>query len=430
MKVAIAGFGVEGRASYDYWQSKGDDVTIVDEHTVANLPPGATVVSGEDAFSELDSYDLVVRTASLDPLKIKTTGRIWSATNEFFAVCPAPIVGVTGTKGKGTTASLIASILRAGGKAVHLLGNIGVPALEVLPTIQANDIVVYELSSFQLWDIEKSPEVAVVLLVEPDHLNVHHDLNDYVQAKARIGMFQTGEDLCVYHPTNPLSAQIAQQSTAGAHKRYAYPEDGGVYEKEGFFYQDEHKICSIQALQLLGRHNIENACAALTVAKQYGIDDRAIEAGLNSFKGLPHRLEFVRNHEGVMYYNDSFSSAPSATCAAIASFTQPEILILGGTDKGADFSQLISQLHDADNIKQIVLIGEIRRKLASLLETAGVTHPVKILDETTMKAIISYVGQIIRPGDVVLLSPACASFDMFENFYDRGDQFRQTVLDL
>lgn len=430
MKVAIAGFGLEGRVNYRYWHDQGHEVTIIDERELPaeDLPDGARVVCGEDVFEHLDEFDFVVRTAGLNPEKLNIeTDKIWSATNEFFAKCPAPIVGVTGTKGKGTTSSLIASIFRASGKTTHLVGNIGTAALEELPKIHADDMVVYELSSFQLWDIKKSPQVAVILLIEPDHLNVHRDMGDYVAAKSNIRAYQTEADLCVYHPTNELSAKAAHVSDSGTLQRYAVPDDGGVYEKDGFFWQHDQQICSKDALQLLGQHNVENACAAITVAKRYEISNDAIESGLRNFHGLPHRLEFVRELDGVEYFNDSFSSAPSATLAAVRSFTAPEILILGGTDKGADFSDLINDLAVRKNIRSILVVGEIRDKLAKLLHKAGLDDRVNVLAVRTMNEIVTVARQTAQPGDVVLLSPGCASFDMFRNFYDRGDQFRELV---
>lgn len=431
MKVAIAGYAAEGKVNYRYWRELGHQVTIVDERELSahELPYGASSMLGEGILQELEDFDLVVRTASLNPQKIKTDGKIWSATNEFFEKCPAEIIGVTGTKGKGTTCSLIASIFEAAGRTVHLVGNIGTPALEVLPSIAADDIVVFELSSFQLWDIERSPHTAVVLLIEPDHLNIHRDMDDYVGAKANIRTHQQDGDTCIYHPTNALAMKVAHASKQGEALRYGVSDDGGVYESEGYFCQNEQKICSTNALQLLGRHNIENACAAITVAKRYDLTDEAIGKGLKNFTGLPHRLEYVRTLDGVKYYNDSFSSAPSAAAAAVSSFTQPEILILGGTDKGADFTNLITEIKNSQNIKRILLIGEIRHKLDELFGKAGVGS-AQVLDAGTMEDIVATARREAAEGDVVILSPACASFDMFRDFYDRGDQFRSIVQSL
>ena len=429
MKIAIAGYGQEGKSSYKYWSADPkNELTVFDENKIDQMEPdGVFAIIGSDAFSQLNGYDLVIRTAGLAPSKIVTDGKIWSATNEFFAKCPAPIIGVTGTKGKGTTASLIASIFEAAGKKVWLLGNIGTPSLDALGEIKADDIVVYELSSFQLWDLESSPHIAVVLLIEPDHLNVHTDFGDYVDAKSNIRRFQKSGDLCVFNPANELSLQIANVSSEGKAVRYAVPDDGGVYVKEDAFYENEHKICSIDALQLIGNHNVENACAALTVARFYKLTDTDIESGLRKFQGLPHRIEFIREIDGVKYYNDSFSSAPSATIAAIKSFEQPEILILGGIDKGADFSELADAIANQNNIKSVIIMGEIRHKLAETIKQVSPSLQVETTDLTTLQPIIELAKSYARSGDVVVMSPGCASFDMFINFYDRGNQFRDIV---
>lgn len=429
MKIAIAGYGLEGEANYRYWAADtNNEITIVDQkQPERTLPDGVATIINDQAFDQLDGFDLVVRTAGLAPYKIKTDGKIWSATNEFFSKCPAKIIGVTGTKGKGTTASLIASLFEAAGKTVWLVGNIGTSALDTLERIGSEDIVVFELSSFQLWDIEYAPQTAVILLIEPDHLNVHTGMEDYVLAKGNIRRFQKEEDLCVYHPTNGYSRQIAELSSNGKALRYSIADDGGVYERDGEFWQHNEMICPTNLLQLIGEHNIENACAALTVAREHGLNIDAIENGLRNFKGLPHRLEYVRKYDGVDYYNDSFSSAPAATVAAVKSFENPEILILGGIDKGGDFSILLSLLASRTNVKEIVLIGEIRHKLAELITAAGVTSKATIFDGKTMKEIVAYARSAAVSGDVVILSPACASFDMFKDFYDRGDQFRNIV---
>ncbi len=429
MKIAIAGYGMEGESSYRYWASDDNNViTIVDEHQpTRDIPKGVETIIGEGAFSRLDDFDLVIRTAGLSPEKIKTNGKIWSSTNEFFEVCPTEIIGVTGTKGKGTIASLIASFFEASGKKVWLVGNIGVSALDALEQIGSEDIVVYELSSFQLWDLQKSPQTAVVGMIESDHLNVHRNMDDYVNSKRNIRAHQSNDDICVYHPTNRYSRDIALSNSNGETVRYGISDDGGVYERDGEFLQNGEIICSTELLQLLGYHNIENACAAITVAMAHGVSIDSIKEGLRSFKGLPNRIEFVRKVEGIDYYNDSFSSTPGATVAAVRSFTQPEILILGGVDKGADFNELAETLSERNNIKEIVIIGEIKQKLAEILNRKSVDLKLSVLEAKTMEEIVQYSKSVAVSGDVVLLSPGCASFDMFRDFYDRGDQFKNIV---
>lgn len=432
MKIAIAGYGVEGKANYAYWaKDPANELTIVDQRPIeqlGELPEGARVTTGEAVFLErLDDFDLVIRTAGLAPYKLQTSTPIWSGTNEFFARCGAPIIGVTGTKGKGTTASLIHALFTASGRKSWLVGNIGLAAITTLSDIQPSDIVVYELSSFQLWDIEKSPQTAVVLMIESDHLNVHTSMEEYVQAKAGIARYQGAEDYCVYHSTNVYSAEIAQQSNASSKARYGAYNGGGVYVENGVFRNQDKIICSVDALQLRGAHNVENACAALTVAIYHGLSNEVIEKGLRSFQGLPHRLEFVRSLEGVEYFNDSFSSAVGATIAAIRSFENPQIVIIGGVDKGGDFGALADEVAGTENIKEIILVGTVRQTIYKMLKERGVGHKATVFDGSTMTEIVSYAHSRAESGDVVLLSPGCASFDMFRDFYDRGDQFREEV---
>ncbi len=430
MKIAIAGYGMEGKANYQYFSKLSDDITIVDENSqLQDTPESAKTMLGAGVFGKLDDFDLVVRTAGLAPNKLQTNGKIWSATNEFFEKCPARIIGVTGTKGKGTTSTLITSLLRAGGYKVWLVGNIGVPSLDILKDIKADDLVVFEMSSFQLWDIKQSPDIAVVLPIEPDHLNVHTDFEEYVAAKSNIAAFQTDKDAIYFHPTNQYSAQVASRSGAGSNFRYASPEEGVYAENDYFMYQG-NKVCTLEALQLVGPHNVENACAAIQVALYLNVSPVAIEEGLRGCAGLEHRLEYVKTIGGVDYYNDSFSSAPSATIAAIRSFNRPEILIIGGTDKGADFTELKNEIINHSNIKHILLIGTLRNNLFNQFNSFGIKSEISVLDETQMPQIVKYAASVAATGDVVLLSPGCASYDMFKNFTDRGTQFKLAVRDL
>jgi UDP-N-acetylmuramoylalanine--D-glutamate ligase len=429
MKIAIAGFGVEGQSSYDYWSKQSDaELTIVDQNEALEVPEGVATITGPDAFERLSGFDLVIRSAGLAPYKIKTDGKLWSATNEFFAKCPAPIVGVTGTKGKGTTSSMIASMFEASGRKTWLVGNIGIAAISVLPEIQPEDIVIYELSSFQLWDIQASPHVAVVLGIEPEHLDVHRDMADYVAAKGNIRRYQKDNDICIFNSGNDYARHISLLSEVGTTIPYGLDEHNGGHVKEGMFYVGEHIICSVEELQLKGLHNQENACAAIAAAHELGLTNDDIAAGLRNFTGLPHRLEFVRTIEGVDYYNDSFSSSTPATVAAIRAFTQPEIVIVGGIDRGGDFEHLASELKQQSNIKKILLIGDIRHKLADVFGEAGL--PIEVLDAQTMSEIVHAAKASASSGDVIILSPGCASFDMFKNFSDRGDQFKEAVQSL
>ena len=422
MKIAIAGYGLEGRSNYRYFADKGE-LTIVDERdSIDELPEHAKTILGTNALQSLTGFDLVVRTASLAPSKLKTDGKIWSATNEFMAQCPAPIIGVTGSKGKGTTVSLIASILREAGQTVHVVGNIGVPALDVLPHIKENDIVVYELSSFQLWDLENSPEIAVVLMIEPDHLDIHASFEEYVEAKAQIVKHQSSADIVVYYKENEFSRKIGESSLA---KRVPYPALETAHLKDDSFYYGKEKICSIEALKLPGAHNLDNACAAIAAVWQFTQDEDAIERGLGGFTGLPHRLKYVRTLDEIDYYDDSIATTPGSSVAAMKAFERPKVVILGGSSKGAQFDE-VAKTAALSNVRYAVLIGQEASKIEALLKQAGVST-VNLGGDIRMDEIVKTARDYAKPGDVVILSPACASFDMFKSYVDRGDQFIAAV---
>ncbi len=429
MKIAIAGYGIEGQSSYRYFLEKGHELTIVDERAqIDGLPLGAATILGSDAFEHLGEFDMVIRTPSLPPKKLKSAVKVWSATNEFFEKCPAVIIGVTGSKGKGTTCSLIASILREAGQTVHLVGNIGVPALDILDSIKPTDIVVYELSSFQLWDLKKSPQVAVVLMIEPDHLDIHENFNDYVTAKANIRKFQTEKDVCFYHPTNEFSRQIAMAGDFLNAHRYNSEEKDSITVKGGNFVQDNRIICPVNALQLRGAFNSENACAAISAATVFGAKGDAVERGLRSFHGLEHRLKFVREVNDVQYYDDSIATTAGSAIAAMEAFDQPKIVILGGSSKGAEYEP-IARAAAAENVKLAILIGDE----ANNIERAFGGKQVAIINlgsATTMREIVDLAAANATKGDVVILSPACASFGMFKNYSDRGNQFIAAVSSL
>ena len=431
MRIAIAGYGLEGESNYHYYASNLDNqILIADENQPSReLPIDVDTIIGPEAFSHLDGFDIVMRTASLPPRKITTDGQLWSSTNEFFAKCPCQIIGVTGTKGKGTISSLIASILKADSRKVWLVGNIGVTPLQFLSEIKPDDIVVYELSSFQLWDLKKSPHIAVVTMVEPEHLNVHYDFEDYIEAKANIRRFQTADDFCIFHPSNKISERISKVSNLGTVVQYGV-KGNGAYVSYGKFYFKDEIVCDKDKLQLFGEHNVENACAAITVAKICNVSNEIIAKGLENFKGLEHRLEFVRELDGVRYFNDCFSSSTPATVAAIKAFKVPEILIMGGIDRGGDFSGIADLIATQGNVKRVIVIGAIREKLSGILKSVNPTAIIETIDLKDMKSIIMLAKSYATTGDIVLMSPGCASFDMFKDFYDRGNQFKKAVKEL
>lgn len=449
MKIAIAGYGVEGKANLIYYQTQGGhDITIVDEREqISDVPATIPTILGPGAFSKLQDFDLVVRTSNLNPRKIQTNGKIWSSTNEFFAKCPAQIIGVTGTKGKGTTASLIAEILRAAGKTVHLVGNISIYALDALSKIQPSDIVIYELSGFQLWDLEKSPRVAVILYMEPDHLEIYADMDDYIRAKANIRLHQTMTDICFYHPDNQYVQQIIDMKGDYStddfkHRdwrwrafRYGSNEirDKSVaiaYIEQNIFCikrPDTEKISTIptSVLKIPGTYNLQNACAAIDAALVYEVSDEAIIQGLSSFEGLPHRLQFVREVNDLVFYDDSIGTTPGSSIAVMQSFAEPKIMIMGGLSKDVSFEE-VARVASSSNVRAVIAIGEEAPKIEAAMKDRNVVT-FNIGSNITMSDIVNVAVSQAQPGDVVVLSPACSSFDMFKGYAERGEQFADAV---
>lgn len=406
MKIAVLGAGVEGASAVKYFKNHPElspDIKIFDEK------------HGDD-FSKIDfaDFDLVFKSPSIRPDRIKCQKeQLSSVTEYFFEHCPAPIIGVTGTKGKGTTCSLIASILAAAKFRVHLVGNIGKSALDALDQIQPQDWVIYELSSFQLWHLGRSPHIAVVVHIEPDHLDVHNGFEEYLDAKSNITRYQKKSDLVIYDRNNPYSSRIAKLSPG---KKQAYPTQ--KYEK------------LLDSLAIPGSHNRQNGEAAILAARAAGVsDDAVIMAGLSNFHGLPHRLKFVREWQGVQFYDDSISTTPGSTIAAIRSFPNSQILILGGSSKGADFSELAAAIKDSP-IKKVVAVGASADVIEKTLLNVGYRHIINLGLDTTMSKIVKVAVDYAEPNDIILLSPACASFDLFKSYSDRGDQFIAAVQDL
>ena len=427
MKIAILGYDVEGRASYDYFAARGHELEIRDQNTALALPEGAAAVLGDNYLDGLDGFDLLVRTPGLPPAKILAANpgvadKITSQINHFLRVSPTRhVIGITGTKGKGTTSSLVAQMLQAAGHEVHLGGIIGVPCLSFLPELDAKSWVVLELSSFQLIDLQHSPHIAACLMVVPEHLDWHADADEYYQAKSQLFVHQKRGDKAIYYADNELSRQIA--STGKGHKIPYYAAPGAVI-MDGAIMIDDQIICQTDELRLLGQHNWQNACAAVTIVWQVTQDVDALRSVLTSFTGLPHRLQLVRELDGVGYYDDSFGTTPETAIVAIQAFSQPKILILGGSDKGASYDEL-AKVVASSNVRQVILIGDQAQRIQASLRAAGYTDYVA--GGTTMAEIVKTAQAAAQPGDVVLLSTACASFDMFTNYKDRGEQFTAAV---
>ncbi|HSX41195.1 MAG TPA: UDP-N-acetylmuramoyl-L-alanine--D-glutamate ligase [Candidatus Saccharimonadales bacterium] len=425
MKVAILGYGIEGQSAARYWGAQGHDITICDSNADIALSSEYAAKLGPNYLKDLDQFDLIVRSQSVNPISFITTKPVTSITNEFLNQCPVPIIGVTGTKGKGTTSSLIAKILEAAGRKVHLGGNIGTSPLDFLDDIRDGDLVVLEMSSFQLMGITRSPQVAVMLMIAPDHLDWHADLGEYAQAKANIFKFQTPDDIAVYNCSNTESLRLGQASRA---RHLPFNSRSGAWVDDETVKFKDQSICETGDVGLVGPHNLENICAA--VAATWDMTEGNVEAirtAIKAFKGLEHRLELAGEVGGVRYYDDSFSTNPDTAIAAIKAFKEPKVVILGGSDKKADFSRLAEEVK-MGKIRQVILIGKTGLQIKKALDRAGFKHYQE--GPGQMPEIVKLAASVAKAGDVVLLSPASASFDLFKNYKDRGDQFQAAVKSL
>jgi UDP-N-acetylmuramoylalanine--D-glutamate ligase len=429
-KIAIVGYGVEGRSAYRYFAAQGADITVFHKDRPADLPEDVKVVIDEHA-TDLRGYDVIMRSPPVRPDSLQTDGRVSSVTKEFLQVFgPARVIGVTGSKGKGTTTSLIYEMLKAAGLRVHLAGNIGVPALDLLPDLKDGDYVALELSSFQLWDLDVSPHIAVLLMMEPEHFDVHTSIDEYIGAKANIASHQNVDDITIYLPSNELTMRAVDQAKG---RKIPYTTEPGAHVEDGHIVIDGQQIIAKDELALVGQHNVDNACAAVTAVWQITQDIPAMRQGLMGFKGLPHRLQLVAEVDGVKYYDDSIATTPGSAIAALRAFEQSKVIILGGSDKGADFAELAQEIATlGDGVKGIVLIGQMAEHILQALHAAGVSDMkiIKFAIRPTMAEIVDKARGRTQPGDVVIMSPACASFDVFRNYKDRGEQFIAAVRSL
>jgi len=447
VKIAILGYGSQGKSAYKYWNTSGNEVTIHDSRQNIELPENTPSVLGPTFLENLNTYDLIIRAAPIiHPNQIVTANpdtpdileKVTSNTNEFFRVCPSKnIIGVTGTKGKGTTSTLIAKMLEATGKKVHLGGNIGIPPLELLSdNIKPDDWVVLELANFQLIDIKYSPHIAVCLMVVPEHLDWHEDMEEYIAAKQQLFINQEEHDIAIYYADNENSESVASASMG---ELIPYMEHPGAFVEDEKIVIGGNEICKVDDIRLLGKHNWQNVCAAITVAWQITQETELIKSVITSFSGLEFRLQFISEINGIKFYNDSFGTTPETTKVAIESFKEPKVLIVGGGQKDSDYSILAKSIKKS-NIRKIVLIGNTSNKLhptASLIIKdeflkQGIENILDLTssDNKTMDSIVESSYKEAQKGDIVLLSAACTSFDMFDNYKQRGEKFSEAVLKL
>lgn len=435
--IAIIGFGQEAVCAANYFAGDAK-ILIYDDKSRNEIDKSLF----NKLKTDVDFYfkkaiekkvDLIVRSPGVRSdhpqiVNLLEKGAILtSPTKIFFEKCPAPIIGVTGTKGKGTTSTLIYEMLKSQYRDVFLAGNIGTPMLQILPEVTEKSLVVLELSSFQLIDLSTSPHIAVVLMITSEHLDWHSSTGRYQQAKLPIIKYQKASDFAVVNQDFEASREFAARTPAQVYFFSTKNDANGTFVKGGRLVSrigGEQEICKVNKILLPGAHNLQNVIAAVAVAKILDIKNQNIVKVLSTFKGLIHRLQLVKEFRGVKYYNDSFSTTPETTIAAIEAFKSPKILILGGSSKNSDFEALGKKVKSDKLTKAVILIGDeaprIRRAISGF--SGSIIEGAKNMTQIANKA-----AQISQPGDVVILSPACASFGMFANYKDRGEQFIEEV---
>jgi UDP-N-acetylmuramoylalanine--D-glutamate ligase len=442
-RVTVVGLARSGSAACKVLAERGATVLATDREPAGNLQVdlaelarrGIRVETGGHSEQSFLETDLLVISPGVDlrqPLlrRAQSLGiPMWSEVELAYRLTPARFLAVTGTNGKSTTTSLLGAVVEAAGFPCAVAGNIGTALCEVVADLTAAHWVVAELSSFQLETIVTfRPRVAVLLNLAPDHLDRYEALSDYYAAKARIFMHQTAEDFAVLNADDPLVLEYAQGIRSRVHlfSRERTVGDGAFVRGDRLIVRRQGKtepVCETRTIRIQGVHNLENSLAAAAAASTIGVPARAIAAALARFPGLPHRLELVAEVDGVRYVNDSKGTNVGAVVKSLEGYRGGVILIAGGKDKGGDFTPL-RPLVEA-RVKALILLGQARAKIREQLEGACPMEEVP-----SLPAAVARAAEIAAPGDTVLLSPACASFDMFRDFEERGEVFRRAVQEM
>ena len=436
-KIAVLGLGVSNQPLVRLLLSFGCDVTGCDrtprdkvDEAVLELERLGCKLRLGDTYLDGVEADLVFRTPGMHPgnpaleaLRQKGA-EVTSEMEVFFEVCPCQILAVTGSDGKTTTTTLISEMLKAAGKKVWLGGNIGTPLLPLVPQMHSDDLAVVELSSFQLMDMRRSPMRAVVTNLAPNHLDVHKDMQEYVDAKKNIFAFQNGQGLLVLNADNAITAEFQGNGTTHFFSRQGKAVH--VRLENGMIFRDGAAVLAAEDILLPGVHNIENYMAAIAAVEGLAPDEAIVQVAKN-FGGVEHRIELVRIKDGVRFYNDSIASSPSRTIAGLRSFREKVLLIAGGYDKHIPYDVLGPEI--CAHVKKLFLCGATAPQIRTAVEACQGEKP-EMVDCGNFENAVRTAAAAAEAGDVVLLSPASASFDEFKNFMVRGECFKKIVKEL
>ncbi len=448
-KVFFLGAGISHRDLIRRFVKEGAKVTLCDMKSLEQLGDfgrecvsmGVDLCLGEGYLDHLKEADRVFRTPGIDWTKpeiqnaVEAGVEVTSEMESFFDLCPCRIIGVTGSDGKTTTTTLIARTMEAAGFRVHLGGNIGTPLFPIIDDVMPEDVAVVELSSFQLISMKKSPSVSVVTNVTPNHLDHHKDMDEYVGAKKNIYRWQSGDTVSVFNAANEITRQMATEAKGEIRwfSRYGEVGNGAYVSADSFListdHGTEHVVMDLKGIRLRGEHNKENVATAYCAVKGF-VPDEVFAKTVSGFTGVEHRIEFVRELDGVSYFNDSIASSPTRTIAGLRSFEEPIVLIAGGYDKKISYAPLAPEII-GNNVKAVILCGDTADSIESeLRKCEGFSERIVIRRQKDVPECVAAAREIAEKGDVVLFSPASASFDMYSNFEERGRHFKKIVKEL
>ena len=444
-KIAIIGLGVSNLPLLDYFYDKKANITVfnnskIDDNVMEKINSyGYKVETGEGNLSKLKGFDIVFRSPSCLPTTPELQAEkengaiITTEIEQVLKLAPCKVIGITGSEGKTTTTSLIYAILKKAGINCYLGGNIGNPLFTSIEKMKPDDIIVLELSSFQLMDMKISPDISVITNIFPEHLNVHKSYEEYQEAKRNIIYYQNENGISVLNKDNDITKNF-DTATNGKVIFFSSKEklyDGYYYDREDGYIKygvddKEEKIIHSSLIKLRGIHNCENICAALAATTTLASREAQIDA-IKEFKGVAHRLEFVKEINGAKYFNDSIGTSPASTIAGLDSFAENIILLAGGADKNLDYTKIGEKI--VEKVGTLILCGPTADKIESATRKAleAQNKDIPIIRTNNLKESILEAHKIAKEGDIVLLSPASTSFDAFKNFEERGNYFKDIV---
>ena len=445
-KVSVVGIGISNLPALEFLSGCGAVITACDKRKEEDMDPDVLekvhslcdyTHFGEDYLDHFDGEDIILKAPGVNPslpqiVKAKKDGiEVTSEMEIFMSLCPCKMIGVTGSDGKTTTTTLIYKILNESGYKCHVGGNIGKPLLNIVDTIHPDDFVILELSSFQLMNIKVSPHIAVITNISPNHLDYHKDMSEYVDAKSQIFRHQNKDGKLVVNKDNSITAAFAGKQNGFVEffsRRYSESE---AHLEDGYICCKGEKIVKASDIKIKGDHNVENYLAAICATMDFATK-RAVEIVAKNFGGVEHRMEFVRKLNGVSFYNDSIGSSPARTIAGLKAHTGDIVLIAGGRDKNLNYDELGLMIRE--KVSALVLVGETSEKISQSVKKAfggNVTIPVYHQVEYPMAVKGAYaLARGIKKDDnevSVILSPASTSFDMFKNFEERGNKYKEIV---